>query len=203
MNRDIMSISRLRMATDGKGITTLVGFYGCPLDCKYCLNRQCHGETVRGDYTAEELISVLAKDESYYLMTGGGVTFGGGEPLLQSKFIHEVCGLMNKEWNRIIETSLYVPWENIELLLEDIDYWYVDIKDVRPEIYKEYTGGDNRLVLDNLKRLVEAVDAHKVCVRIPFIPGFNTQESTTQALAYVMENISAMVDVEVFDYIRC
>ena len=52
---DIMSISRLRMGTDGKGVTTLVGFYGCPLDCKYCINKHYHDTlTVRGDYTADE-----------------------------------------------------------------------------------------------------------------------------------------------------
>lgn len=203
MNSDIMSISRLRMATDGNGITTLVGFYGCPLECKYCINRQCHGETVRGDYTPDELVSILAKDEPYYLMTGGGVTFGGGEPLLQSKFIHDVCALMSKEWNRTVETSLYVPWENIELLLDDIDYWFIDIKDFRPEIYKQYTGKDNGIVIENLKRLVGAIDPHKMCIRIPFIPGFNTKESTTEALTHVLENISAAVDIEVFDYIRC
>ena len=88
---DIMAISRLRMGTDGKGVRTLVGFYGCPLNCKYCANHYCHqSETVRADYTPEELLEVLSIDEPYFLMTGGGVTFGGGEPLLQAGFIHEV-----------------------------------------------------------------------------------------------------------------
>ncbi len=88
---DIMSVSRLRMGTDGKGVTTLVCFHGCPLSCKYCVNDHCHQtDTERADYTPEELISVLSIDEPYFLMTGGGVAFGGGEPLLQAGFIHEV-----------------------------------------------------------------------------------------------------------------
>ena len=93
---DIMSISRLRMGTDGKGVSTLVAFFGCPLHCKYCINDFCHkkkgcDESVpRGAYTPEQLIKILRKDELYYRMSGGGVTFGGGEPLLQSLFIHEV-----------------------------------------------------------------------------------------------------------------
>lgn len=92
-----MSISRLRMGTDGKGVTMLVGFYGCPLDCKYCINKHCHDdETVRGDYTADELVEILSIDEIYYRMTGGGVTFGGGEPLMQAEFIHEVCQKMSR-----------------------------------------------------------------------------------------------------------
>lgn len=79
---DIMSISRLRIGTDGEGITTLVAFHGCPLHCKYCVNSHCHNEEIlRADFTVEELIQVLSVDEPYFLMTGGGVTFGGGEPL--------------------------------------------------------------------------------------------------------------------------
>lgn len=203
MKSDIMSISRLRMATDGEGITTLVGFYGCPLNCKYCINRQCHDECMRASYSAEELVNVLSKDEAYYLMTGGGVTFGGGEPLLQAEFIHEVCELIENRWAKTIETSLNVPWENVEMLIEHIDYWFIDIKDLRPDVYKNYTGMDNALVLENLKRLVDIVEPNKICVRIPYIPKFNTRDETLEEFTYLTENICAAVDVEIFDYIRC
>ena len=203
MSSDIMSISRLRMATDGRGITTLVAFYGCPLNCKYCINRQCHKNVPRGDYTAEELVKVLKKDELYYLMTDGGVTFGGGEPLLQSEFIHILCNMMNKRWRRVVETSLYVPWENIEILLNDIDYWYIDIKDLRPEGYKKYTGKDNQIVIVNLIHLLSTIDSRKVCIRIPYIPKFNTYEDVKAEKEYILEKICSTVDVECFDYIRC
>ena len=91
---DIMSVSRLRMATDGQGVSTLVAFFDCPLECKYCINNSCHDTNngfsgvPRAAYKPKELLEVLKKDEIYYLMTGGGVVFGGGEPLLQSAFIH-------------------------------------------------------------------------------------------------------------------
>ena len=87
---DIMSVSRLRMATDGQGVSTLVAFFDCPLECKYCINNSCHdtnnvfSSAPRAVYKPKELLEVLKKDEIYYLMTGGGVVFGGGEPLLQS-----------------------------------------------------------------------------------------------------------------------
>ncbi len=203
MKSDIMSISRLRMATDGEGITTLVGFHGCPLNCKYCINKQCHDECIRASYSAEELVSVLSKDEPYYLMTGGGVTFGGGEPLLQAEFIYEVCELIEDRWTKTIETSLNVPWENVELLIEHIDYWFIDIKDLRPEVYKKYTGCDNDIVIGNLKRLIEVVEPNKICVRLPYIPNFNTRDETMEEFTFLTENISAAVDVEIFDYIRC
>ena len=79
MTGDIMAVSRLRMATDGEGVSTLVTFYDCPLHCKYCVNEYCHRKedrlprTPEAAYRPEELIEVLRKDEIYYLMTGGGI----------------------------------------------------------------------------------------------------------------------------------
>ena len=64
---DIMSVSRLRLGSDGDGIRTLVGFYGCPLNCRYCANRHCHNlETPCGDFTAGELVDILSLDEPYF-----------------------------------------------------------------------------------------------------------------------------------------
>lgn len=201
---DIMSISRLRMGTDGKGITTLVGFHGCPLKCRYCVNDHCHHmDTIRADYTAEELVSVLAVDEPYFLMTGGGITFGGGEPLLQAHFIHEVCQQIGKRWKCNIETSLYTDWESVKLLVDDIDYWYVDIKEIDAGIYESYTGKSNKKPIANLKKLVEVVDPKKICVRLPLIPRYNSNESRERGAVYVWENISPLVVLDIFEYIRC
>ena len=69
---DVMSISRLRMGTDGEGVSTLITMHGCPLSCKYCINDYCHDEYCeRGAYTPEKLIEVLKKDDIYYKMSGG------------------------------------------------------------------------------------------------------------------------------------
>ena len=87
---------------------------------------------------------------TYAAMTGGGVVFGGGEPLLQSAFIHEVCKLTDARWNKRIETSLNVPWRCVEPVVEDIDEWIIDIKDIDRDIYKKYTGVNNKYVIDNL-----------------------------------------------------
>ena len=103
---DVMAISRLRMAADGQGVSTLVTFFGCPLHCKYCANECCHESeaflfgTQRAAYRPEELVKVLRKDEIYYLMTGGGIVFGGGEPLLQTEVIHEVCKQADPRWKK-------------------------------------------------------------------------------------------------------
>lgn len=175
MTGDIMTISRLRMGTESKGISTLVALHGCPLKCRYCLNNHCHDpEYRRGAFTENELIRALEKDDIYYKMTGGGIVFGGGEPLLQYKFISEVFVSADKEWKKGIETSLNVPWENIRPLIKLTDEWIIDIKDMNPLIYKEYTGQDNSLVISNLGNLIKSVSPEKIHIRVPKIPGFNT-----------------------------
>ena len=69
----IMGIDRLRMGTDGNGITSLVTFYGCPLKCSFCLNPQCHRELSDVLFSRpEEVYNTVAVDELYYLATGGG-----------------------------------------------------------------------------------------------------------------------------------
>ena len=106
----LIGISRLRMGTDGHGVTTLVAFHGCPLRCKYCLNPQSLSDDAKVlKKTPEEVMQAIRKDELYYLATNGGVTFGGGEPLLRTEFIKEVLELGAKQWHITIETSLNVP----------------------------------------------------------------------------------------------
>lgn len=195
----IMGISRLRMGTEGEGITTLVAFAGCPLHCKYCLNDHCHDEDVaRFYYTPQELVEALTVDDIYFKSTGGGITFGGGEPLLHSQYIEKVCMLADEKWQLRVETSLNVEWMQIERLLPHIDRWIVDIKDIDAEIYKSYTGCDNRQMLENLQHLVTIVGKDKVFVRIPYIPNYNSEKEIQRTLTYLQENLG--VETEVFEY---
>ena len=88
MNAKIIGISRHRIGVDGPGVTTLVAFHGCTLSCKYCLNPKSIDPKVKGKrYTPSQLYDEIKKDNLYFLATGGGVTFGGGEPLLQYKAV--------------------------------------------------------------------------------------------------------------------
>ena len=201
---DIMSISRHRMGTDGCGVTTLVGFHGCPLNCKYCINRSCHDDSIaRATYTPRELIDTVSIDAPYFLMTGGGITFGAGEPLLQAPFIHEVCSLADSRWTKTIETSLYADWSKISILLPDIDFWYIDIKAVDPKIYRRYTGKQNVRVLANLRRLVNQVGVDKICVRYPIIPGYSTEQNRQDGIHTLRNEINKDLLIEEFDYIKC
>ena len=144
----LIGISRLRMNTDGHGLTTLVAFHGCPLRCRYCLNPQCLNPASRIlRLSPDEVMDILRKDELYFLATKGGVTFGGGEPLLNADFIKEVLCLGANKWHTTVETSLNVPQSEIEIVLPYIDEYIVDVKDTNPAIYKYYTGKDNNRVI--------------------------------------------------------
>lgn len=206
MSGDIMTISRLRMGTDGAGISTLVTFFDCPLHCKYCANDYCHGagqmfgkSPTRAIYTPEQLITCLQKDEIYYLMSGGGIVFGGGEPLLQSAFIHEVCKTSSPEWKKRIETSLHVPWANVEPVLEDFDEWIIDVKDMNKRIYKKYTGGSFSIFYDNLRELADRIPRDKLHLRVPRIPDYNTEEDVQKSVKKIRERFG--IEAEIFDYV--
>ena len=148
----MIGISRHRLAIDGEGVTTLVAFHGCPLHCKYCLNpHSLSKDTQCIERSVKELIDEVRIDQLYFLATGGGITFGGGEPLLNSAYIKEFCRQCPKEWRISIESSLNVPRKNVEEVLPFVKEWIIDIKDMNSEIYKAYSGISNERVIDNLK----------------------------------------------------
>lgn len=172
-----IAINRHRLTTDGEGVTTLVGFHGCPLHCEYCLNAQClQADGVWCRLTPGELYSEVEIDDLYFMATGGGICFGGGEPLLRSDFIKAFAEIMNPEWKLTIETSLNVPLENVKAIASLVQMWYVDIKDMNPEIYKAYGCKENKQVVSNLQWLAANGYADKVIIRLPLIPEYNTDE---------------------------
>ena len=99
-----------------------------------------------------------------------------GEPLLRSDFIKGFAEIMNPEWKLTIETSLNVPLENVKAIASLVQMWYVDIKDMNPEIYKAYGRKENKQVVSNLQWLAANGYADKVIVRLPLIPDYNTDE---------------------------
>ncbi len=182
----MIGISRHRLAIDGEGVTTLVAFHGCPLCCKYCLNPQSLSkDTLCIERSVEELIDEVRIDQLYFLATGGGITFGGGEPLLNSAYIKEFCQQCPKEWRISIESSLNVPRKNVEDVLPFVKEWIIDIKDMNPEIYKAYSGISNERVIDNLKWIAsEHPDLlASISIRLPHIPDYNTDDDRNKSQA--------------------
>ena len=190
----IFAVSRHRLTTDGDGCTTLVTFNGCPLRCKYCLNKVSWKEDGGRVYTPETLFEEVKIDQLYFLATHGGVTFGGGEPLLQTEFIKEFRALCGNQWKLLVETSLNVAPEKVQDVDSVLDGYIVDVKEMNPEIYESYTGKTNTLVLGNLEWLLQHGDPCRVTVRVPHIPDFNTEEDVVKS----MEQLK-MMGVSCFD----
>ncbi len=208
LQQPFFGLSRLRMGIDGRGVTTLVTFMGCQLRCKYCLNERCHGKVYEDDgatpckgilmLTPQQLYDIVKKDNIYFQATGGGVCFGGGEPLEHPEFIMEFRKLCGTRWKITVETALACHPHNIELLTPIVDHWIVDIKDMNPRIREKYTGrvGDSAHQLCYLKQY-GIVD--NVTIRVPHIPSFNTDEDVKRSIEQV--KILGFKDIQEFEYL--
>lgn len=195
----LMSISRHRILTDGDGICSLVTFYGCPLHCQYCINKECHNESSISRWISpKELFDELMKDDIYFRATGGGVTFGGGEPLLYSDFIREFADICKGRWIINIETSLNVSRINIQKVQKIVKHFYIDIKDMSPNIYHSYTGNNNDIVYKNLSFLIKNGYLDKMTVRVPHIQRFNTAEDIKSSIELLSS--WGISHIDIFDY---
>lgn len=197
----IIGLGRHRLSVDGKGVTTLVAFHGCTLHCHYCLNSSClmPGGVWR-EVTTEELLEEVRIDNLYFVATGGGITFGGGEPCLRSLFIEEFAGMMPQEWNITIETCLNVERQHVERLLPIVSQWIIDVKDMNREIYRSYTGKSNKRTIDNLRWLLRHEGmAERIILRLPHIPEYNTDEDVKQSRQLLSD--MGITTFDEFDYI--
>lgn len=206
----IFGISRLRMGTDGPGITTLVTFMGCPLQCKYCLNDFCHKPVFEANgktpskgvsvITPQDLYDKVKIDNLYFGMTGGGICFGGGEPALQWRFIRSFRKICGPEWKITLETCLHYNEYIIKELSKIVDLWIVDIKSMEPIIFEEYTGVKVAPLFNRLKFLRDIVGEEKVVIKIPFIPEYKDEHS----VKWELSKIKAMgfTHIEQIEYIK-
>lgn len=147
------------------------------LKCGKCAEN-CFSEAIAAigeDVTVSGLVKKLEKDKSIFASSGGGVTFSGGEPLLQPDFVAAVM----KECQRMgihtaVETAICVPWENVEKILPYCDFFLCDLKSADSQKHREATGAGNERILENLSRLAKTGKALEI--RTPVIPGFNDTE---------------------------
>lgn len=199
MNFKVQSINRHRMKTDGKGVTTLVGLYGCPLQCQYCINQKILNECPYKEYTPAELLNVVMQDYCYFVATQGGVTFGGGESLLHAKAIKDFIEIMPEHMNVNVETSLWVEQQVLLSLLEPVHHFIIDIKSMNPMIYESYTGKTNRQVLENLQCIAQQGMQAKCKIRVPRIPGFNDDADIENSVSLLQG--MGFENIEVFSYV--
>ena len=186
---------------DGPGIRTTIFFKGCPLKCWWCHNPESISpkiesysrkvmfdgiemmteETVGRKVTVEELWKAISKDRMFYEESGGGVTFSGGEPFMQTPFLREIAKVCKENGIHVtVDTSGQTSRENLLEVLPYVDLFLYDLKHLDEAKHKEFTGVSNNLILENLKFLTE--QKKSIVVRYPVVPGYNDG----------VENISVM-----------
>ncbi len=149
----------------------------CELYCPQNARQICGKEI-----TAEEVLKEIIKDKSFYEISGGGVTFSGGECMLQIDFLLEILKLCKENGiHTAVDTAGHIKWESFEKILPYTDLFLYDIKLFDSQKHKEYVGVDNSLILENLKKLSAA--NKEIIIRIPVIGGVNDCIEEMQSIA--------------------
>jgi pyruvate formate lyase activating enzyme len=187
----IFSIKRYTVH-DGPGIRITVFMKGCPLSCKWCHNPEGllpQSETVLSEhriggkefyineeagkeYTITDILDILERERVFISQSTGGVTFSGGEPMMQFEFLMDVVrACKSAGYHTAVDTSGYSAAENFRSIIPYTDLFLYDIKHMDDCKHIEATGVSNAGILENYKLLLESAGA--VILRIPVIPGFN------------------------------
>lgn len=152
----------------------------CPHDAK---------EICGKDYTVDEVYKIIEKDMPFYQSSGGGVTFSGGECMLQVDFLTSLAKRCHENGiHTAIDTAGHVPWDRFLQVLPYTSLFLYDVKCITPELHRAGTGVSNEQILANLRRLSEetAVPIH---IRIPLVPGFNDSDTEMEKIAAFLSTI--------------
>ena len=150
-------------------------------------------------YTVDEVVREILKDKAFYEASGGGVTFSGGECMLQIDFLEDLLKECQKNGiHTAVDTAGYVPFEQFEQILPYTELILYDIKCFDSEKHKQYTGVGNELILENLKRLL-ATDK-SVWIRIPIIPTVNDTEEEIRSIRSFLLSCGTPEKVELLPY---
>ncbi len=157
----------------------------CETYCLYDARKICGKEM-----TADKLLAEIVKDKMFYEASGGGVTFSGGECMLQIDFLAEILQKCKENGiHTAVDTAGFVPFEYFEKILPHTDLFLYDVKAITNSLHKEFTGVSNELILENLKKL-SAVFNGKIIVRIPVIDGVNATIDEITAIAEFISKIN-------------
>ncbi|MHA1966452.1 MAG: glycyl-radical enzyme activating protein [Candidatus Hodarchaeales archaeon] len=205
---------------DGPGIRTTVFFKGCSLNCWWCHNPEginpqlkhiqgtawTYGslnsqyDTIGRVVTDEDVLEEIKRDWIFYEQSEGGITFSGGEPLMQPEFLSSLlkkCKL-NMEVSMTLDTSGYASWETIEMIKEEIDLFLYDIKFIDNNEHMKYTGVSNTQILNNLETLDK--QTHNIIIRFPVIPGITDTHSNIDKLSNWLQERSTISEIHLLPY---
>ena len=181
---------------DGPGIRTVVFLNGCKLRCLFCHNPEMWNLKEK-NFTPEEVVQKILRNKPYF-KNGGGVTFSGGEPLLQIDFLIETCKLLKHENIHIALDTAGVGLGNYDEILSLVDLVIFDIKALDDVNYMEMTGNK---ICESLKFL-ECCQKYnkKMWIRQVIVPGINDNESYIDALASFIKKLKNIEKIELLPF---
>ncbi len=146
----------------------------------------------------DEVVNTVLRDRVFY-GADGGITFSGGECLLQADFVASVLSqIKSLGLTTAIDTSGFVPFSELAKTLPVCDLYLYDVKCMDPQKHKAFTGTDNALILENLKLLSDS--GKEIWIRVPVIPDFNDTEEEMEAIASLVSTIPTVTQVTLMPY---
>ena len=152
--------------------------------------------------TLAQVMDSVLKDLPFYEASGGGVTLSGGEPAAQKDFALAILAECKKQdIHTALDTSGCVPWESLAELVPFTDLFLYDIKHLDDEVHHKYTGESNKLILENLNRLVALIKdtPKKIWLRMPVMPGINDDEEHMRRVGFLMKELG-LQDIYLLPY---
>jgi pyruvate formate lyase activating enzyme len=208
---------------DGPGIRVTLFLKGCPLQCWWCHNPEGISpsiqdvervdrigekekiviERVGRKYSVSELVSIVERDRVFIDESHGGVTFSGGEPLMQSDFLKKALEKFKEHGiHTAVDTSGYATKSVIDSILDVTDLFLFDIKHMDPEKHKYYTGVSNRQILENYSYIIGK--GRSVYLRLPIIPGYNDDKENMERTINYINGFpdSSLTEIDLLPYHR-
>ncbi len=194
---------------DGPGLRTTVFLKGCPLACQWCHNpegqssqpqmmRSPAGAWLAGrSYTAVELATLLNKQVPLLTANEGGLTFSGGEPLLQADFVMDVIDRLD-DTHVLLDTSGYGAEDDFQRLVARVDLVYFDLKLIDRDRHRHYTGCDNDRILHNLQ--IMSGSGKPYVIRVPLVPGVTDTDDNLAAIAHTLGGLPGLQTVDLLPY---
>ena len=188
---------------DGPGIRTTVFLKGCPLNCWWCHNPEGRSSSTddraSSKVTDLDVIEEVRKDAIFYEQSGGGVTFSGGEPLIQIDFLEAMLrGAQDHHIHTTVDTCGYTDYHVFEQILRLVDLFLFDLKILDNAEHEQNTGMPNTLILDNLSALAQS--GSSIRIRIPLIPGVTDTDSNLTQLARFISTLDAIQVIDLLPY---
>ncbi|WJV55305.1 glycyl-radical enzyme activating protein [Prodigiosinella aquatilis] len=151
------------------------------------------------DMDVEQIMAIVVRDKPFYARSQGGVTLSGGEPFINPQLAEALLRKSHEQGiHTAVETCLHVPWHYIEPALPWIDLFLADLKHVDATVFKAWTGGSAKRVLDNLRRVAAA--NQKMIIRVPLIPGFNADKKSIRAITNFAADELNVKDIHFLPY---